>query len=140
MNLPWKVVCTLAGYNVDEVYATFASFGLINDDSRRTSASLLAVSQYAGQLNSFLYSCDFLLPDGVPSRLRFEISPQGASAEFRIANRHLPLPPDHDLCAAATRTLTVFRGPPQSLGAGRCGQEVTSGHMHPLQHQSIFSI
>ena len=38
-----------------EVYAAFASFGLINDDARRTStAANLVVNQYARQLNRFL--------------------------------------------------------------------------------------
>ena len=40
--------------NVDEVYATFASFGLIADDSRKTAATALAVNQHAGALNRLL--------------------------------------------------------------------------------------
>ena len=40
----------------------------------------------------------------------------GASTAFaKTRYRHLPLPPDHDLCAAATRTLTVFAAPHKVL-------------------------
>ena len=40
----------------------------------------------------------------------------GASTAFaKTRYRHLPLPPDHDLCAAATRTLTAFAAPHKVL-------------------------
>ena len=39
--------------NVDEVYASIQSFGLVNDDSKRSSAAT-AVNQHAGALNRLL--------------------------------------------------------------------------------------
>ena len=40
--------------NVDEAYATFAAFGLIADDGRKTAAAALSVNQHAGALNRLL--------------------------------------------------------------------------------------
>ncbi|CAK0904467.1 unnamed protein product [Prorocentrum cordatum] len=50
----------------------------------------------------------FALPDGVPSRLRYCWANDEWVAEYRIGNKSIPLPPSHEITAAAERVPTLF--------------------------------
>ncbi|CAK0801158.1 unnamed protein product [Prorocentrum cordatum] len=50
----------------------------------------------------------FTMPDGVPSRLRYCWANDEWVAEYRIGNKNIPLPPSHEIAAAAERVSTLF--------------------------------
>ena len=56
-----------------------------------------------------------LLPDGVESRIRWEVSGDETVVHIRVGNRDFPFPPAHCLSAASRRVLNSFKTPNQRL-------------------------
>ena len=55
------------------------------------------------------------LPDKVETRLRYRVTSGRPVAEIRVANRHIPMPPEHNLNAATRRVLKRFEKPNRRL-------------------------
>ena len=56
-----------------------------------------------------------LHPDGVESRIRWEVNGDETVAQIRVGNRDFPFPPAHCLSAASRRVLNSFKTPNQRL-------------------------